>query len=255
MKPVMDTTLFREATIDSGALAVRSSIIHRIVEPGMYRGWLYRGTAQVGTFSLDVLSGTSAVLADKNVPSQVAIDLSALDISYGGRGKGPVAPFALQTEGHVVFYVSTGLREYAVKLFRADKKKASELVFDSQKLGKGDIFIAHVMRPGRYTVQNTSGKGTADLTVEYPEKGKNHPRMEPVHVECKAGFSKSEKITVQSLQAVMFSFAQEGRITIALKEAIDRPRQPKKSSAVTTKKKAKNSGDKKKIIRTIRFFG
>ena len=124
----------------------------------------------------------------------------------------------------------------------------------AKSLGKGDIFIAHVMRPGRYTVQNSSGKGSADLTVEYPEKGKNHPRMEPVHVECKAGFSKSEKITVQSLQAVMFSFAQEGRITIALKEAIDRPRQPKKSSAVATKKKAK-AGGKKKIIRTIQFFG
>ena len=51
----MDKTLFREATIDSGALAVRSLIIHRIVEPGMYRGWVYRGTAQVGTFSLDVI--------------------------------------------------------------------------------------------------------------------------------------------------------------------------------------------------------
>jgi hypothetical protein len=258
MKPIMDKSILRETKIDSGALGIRSAIIHRIAEPGEYRGTVYRGTAKVGTFALDVVKcATDTTTAGTTIQNQISIDLSTLDSSYGAKEKVCSQSFLLQTEGHSIFFVSTGIREYAVKLSRTEKKKLPVNVFDSQILGKGDIFVTHVMRPGSYSIVNTLGKGHADLTVEYPESGKTVPNMEPVLVECKDNTMNPEVIAIQSVQPLMFSCAQDSRITIELKKAEDRPRPPRiPVSAVALRKgKSRAAGRQKRIIRTIRFYG
>jgi hypothetical protein len=258
MKPILDKSMLREATIDSGSLATMSSIIHRMTEKGEFHGMVYRGGVKVGTFAVSVCDCTEPPSAGDLLPSQAGIDLVALDSTGGARADNTLSHFPLRTGGHVVFSVSTGSGGYAVELFCREKRKEPVKVFDSRLLGKGDLFVAHVMRPGSYAIRNIRGKGHADLTVDYPEKEKLARQMLPALVECKDGTMNPAALKIQSVQGLIFSCAQEFRITIELKKPEDRPRPvrpPVTAPAVMPEKKKTAPGEPKKSIRTIRFFG
>ena len=257
MKPLIDRSMFREAMIDSGALATRSSIIHRLEETGMYKGRIYRGTEKVGKFTVNVSPQAPApgVLS----PGHIKIDLAGLDTTTGA-GRTDIAPtFIMNSGGVLIFYVSTGSREYSVKLYFRDGKKGPQKVFDSQVLQAGDVFVTHVMRPGVYQVKNTLGKGSAELTVEYPGKGKNKANMEPAVIECAKSSMNPKTATVQSVQPLMIGCTQDSRITIELTKADDRPCPAKKPAVhrpvLRPKRNEPASPTQKKIIRTIKFFG
>jgi hypothetical protein len=256
MKPVLDKYMLGQTTVDSGSLATMSSIIHRITEPGEYRGIVYRGTAKAGSFSLKVCDCEEPDLATGALPCQATIDLLTLDAATSQNAD--CSSFPLRTGGHVVFFVSTGPGEYAAEIYRREKKKEPAKVFDSRLLDRGDLFVTHVPRPGRYAIRNTKGKGQADLNVEYPEPRKLTQMMEPVLIECKDGIMKPAEIKIQPIQAIMFSCSQPARITIELKKAEDRPR-PARTPIVTSKampKKEKSGvAGSKTILRKIRFFG
>ncbi|HUH79145.1 MAG TPA: hypothetical protein VLY83_04535 [Methanoregula sp.] len=256
MKPILDKSMFREATTDSGSLSAMSSIVHRIATQGEYRGTIYRGAAKAGRFSVSVCDCEEPETAGTS-PSQADLDLVALATPCGA-GIGYAPAFTLRTGGFLVFSVPTGSGEYAVELSRHERKKETALVFDSRKLGSGDIFITHVLRPGTYAIRNTLGKGHADLTVAYPEPGKPVCREQPVLVECKEGAMNPDTIKILPAQALMFSCARECRITIELKKADDRPRAarpPAAVHAVVRKKEKAAKPGAKKVIRRIRFAG
>jgi hypothetical protein len=256
MKPVLDKFMLMQATIDSGSLATMGSIIHRITEPGEYRGTVYRGTVNVGCFSLEVCDCEETTT--EKLPCQVTIDLLTLDAATHPKPDKNSCPFPLRSGGHVVFFVSTGPGEYAVEIYRREKKKEPVKVFDSRLLDRGDLFVTHVLRPGRYAIRNTKGKGQADLKVEYPEPGKLTQMMVPVLIECKDGIMKPAEIKIQSVQGIMFSCSQPARITIELKKADDRPRPsrpPIIAPAPMPKKEKSGPAGSKTILRKIRFSG
>jgi len=254
MKHILDKSLFREKMTDSGSLATLSSILHRIAVPGDYRGIVYRGTVKAGKFLVSVSNGMDTSTVD-TVPRQVNIDLATLDNSTGAKDGGCTTVFPLRTAGYLVFSVSTGSGEYAVELFCIETKKEPVKVFDSRKLGSGDLFVTNVIRPGTYTVRNTLGKGHADLTVEYPEPGKIMRRMKPLLVDCKDDEMKPAVVKILPSQALMFSCPHEFRIVIDLKKADDRPRPLQRPAVIHTQMKAKEKTGQKTILRKIRFFG
>lgn len=258
MRYLLDKSMIRGGLVDSGSLSTLSSVVHRIEGQGEYRGTVYRGTVKVGTFSLSVSDSPETQKADAAIPRQVSIDLIDFDNTAGAKAKDAPRTLTLRTGGIVLFFVSRGSGEYAVELSRRETKKESVTVFDSRLLSKGDVFITHVMRPGRYAVRDSRGKGTAELTVEYPEVGKLTRKMEPVMVEYKEGKMSPGTVKIQSVQAVMFSCMQESRILIELKKAEDRPRPvraPRVAPAIIQKKEKTGALEEKKIIRKIRFSG
>jgi hypothetical protein len=248
--------MLMQTTVDSGSLANMSSIIHRITEPGEYRGTVYRGTEKAGCFSLQVCDCEE--MTNGVLPCQVTIDLLTVDTATRPKPDKEPCPFPMRTGGHVVFFVSTGPGEYAVEIYRRETKKEPVKVFDSRVLDRGDIFVTHVLRPGRYMIRNTKGKGQADLKVEYPEPGKLTPKMEPVLVECKDGIIKPAEIKIQPVQGIMFSCTQPARITIELKKAEDRPRPtrpPVTPPHAMLKKEKSGPAGSRTILRKIRFSG
>ena len=256
MKPILNKAMLRQTTIDSGSLAIMNSIIHKLTEQGAYRGLVYRGAAQVGTFSLQC--DFRETPAEETLPSETpTIDLCAFECSAGAQGKCSCSgEVSFSTDGHVMFTVLQGTGEYAVELFRKEEKKDPVKVFDSRLLGGGDIYITHVLRPGSYEIRNTGGSGSAALTVEYPEQGTSPRNMEPVLIESKDGAINPNKIKIKSVQAIMFHCVQDSRISIELKEAEDRPRPaPAPLAALRMLKKEKPAAGQKKILRKIQFFG
>jgi len=257
MKPILDKSMFRDATTDSGSLSVMSSIVHRITEPGEYYGIIYRETEKAGSFQLRVCGGSEPPEGGEKGPVQANIDLVSLTPPCGSTGGYPTL-FLLQTGGFLIFSVPTGSGEFAVELFCTGKKKKPEMVFDSRRLSSGDIFLTHVLRPGTYSVRDSLGHGQADLTVSYPEPGKTVCRVQPVLVECKEGSINPGKIQILPAQALMFSCFRECRITIELKKADDRPRPPRSrvfAQAAGKRKKRAEKHATKGFMRKIRFAG
>jgi hypothetical protein len=258
MKPILDNSMFREATVDSGYLATMSSIVHKVAEKGIYRVIVFREEAKVGKFSLRVCDHTETSSANEKLSIQADIDLAALDNSAGAKGNDYPASFTLQTGDHVVFYVSTGTKEYTVEIFRLKKQKEPIKVFDSRLLGQGDLFITHMMRPGSYTIRNIKGENYAGLTVEFPEHEKLACNNDPVLIECIDRTMNPVEVKIQPVKALMFSFAQESRIIIELKIAEDRPHSaldPIITPAAVRKKEKTGETGEKTILRKIQFFG
>jgi hypothetical protein len=243
---------------DSGSLASMSSIIHKLAAKGEYRGIVYRGTLNVGTFIISVCDCAEPPSPGEILPKQTGIDLVTLDTSAGRTSRGGGPSLSLRTGGFLVLSVSTGYAEYAVELFRRELKTEPKKVFDSRKLGTGDLFITHIIRPGTYEIRNCSEKTNASLTVEYPGPGQITGRIPPVVVECKEHAMNPAILTIQPRQALMFSCVQDSRITIELKQADDRPRPARTPVTVRParqKKKTTGMARPEKILRKIQFFG
>jgi hypothetical protein len=258
-KSILDrSTILREDTIDSGSLASMGSIIHKVSESGYYRGDVYRGTSKVGKFSLSVIDKGETESDCESPPRQLDIDLAGLDSSSCRAVKDCGDRIVLRVGGNIVFTASSGKGGYAVELFRREKGKASEKVFDSRTLGAGDLFVVQVMRPGLYSIRNAKGKGQTELTVEYPDSERLKQRLDPFLVEFEDEEIVPNKIVIQPVQALMFNPQNETRITIELKKADDRAppvRVPIITPAKARKRRSPAVAGQKTVLRKIRFYG
>ncbi len=250
--------VLRDDTVDSGSLATLSSVMHKCAESGKYCGMVYRGAAKVGTFSLTVSESEGEPSGCEDLPRLANIDLAGLDGSLGKATEDCDNRFALRTGGNIIFSAPTGPGGYAVELLRREKGKASVKVFDSRALGSGDLFVAHILRPGIYSIRNIEGKGQAELTVEYPDREKLRMRMEPVLVEISDEGIVPNRIAIQPVQALMFNPKVQSRIMIELMKPDDRPptvRVPIVTRPKVLRKKEPAVAGQKNVLRKIRFYG
>jgi hypothetical protein len=135
----------------------------------------------------------------------------------------------LATAGWLSFTSAQPLPDHHVVLRSADGDKE---VFDSRKLGKRTVFALTLIRPGRYSLQNTIGDAKAEIVVAYPKVGKTPYRPpEPLSVEVtKEGFGQ-DSIALLPGQGIVFRFATQGRIQIDLVEPDDGPKRKKADPA------------------------
>ncbi|HEX4022073.1 MAG TPA: hypothetical protein VHX63_13085 [Acidobacteriaceae bacterium] len=255
MKMTFDQNLFTQIGLDSGSLTMLGGVTHRFLEPGQYRGVVYRGKDSIGGFYVNV---------DKNSPvAQANIDLAAFDsnastsatntsgssCSCPGTGSATTdTRFELNPRGYAVFHVSAGAGGYAVRVGRAAEDPKQQNQFDSRELKGEDIFSAVILRPGTYSATNAvSGKGKGKITVGYPKIGKTAYRPpSPVKVKCSDRGFEPEKVEIQPGQAVLFHTGVPSRITLELVKADDGPsdrpehvRPGWKKAALSEKKKKK----------------
>jgi hypothetical protein len=219
--------LFAQPGLDSGALTLLGSVVHKMTEPGEYRG-VTSGPGGASVFYLTVTNEPGV--------TQVDIDLAALTPpSSAGAGdcgcpgspaSGTKNVFTVGAHGYAVFHLSGGAGGHAVRLGRAAAAPA-EKAFDSTTLKDGDIFAATILRPGAYRVSNALQKGArpAELTVAYPQPGKTaYAPPSPVRVECAAeGFS-PPRIELTAMQGCVFVCTAPSRIVVELVSASNPPK-------------------------------
>jgi hypothetical protein len=126
---------------------------------------------------------------------------------------------SLASQGWVSFTSAQPLPEHHVAL-RAAGGDADD--FDSRKLGERALFALTLIRPGRYSLQNTIGGTKAEIVVSYPKVGKTPYRPpEPLQVEVTdAGFGQ-DSFPLSPAQGMVFRFRTEARIQIELVEPDD----------------------------------
>lgn len=238
MNLTFDQNIFTQTALDSGALTMLGGVTHCLLEPGQYRGVVFRESEDIAAFYID---------ADKNsAVAQANIDLASLDpavvisprpvrSTVGGdcrcSGGSAVPPggtnkFVVHPKGYLVFHVSAGAGGYSVIVRKAEEDPNTSL-FDTRKLSKGDVFSAAIIRPGQYSIQNTLTKASARITVLYPKMGKTGYRPpKPITFECGSRGIEPQHVEVQPGQGIHFRFEVPSRIKIDLLKPDDGPGKP-----------------------------
>lgn len=209
MKTIINHHLFTQTTLDSGSLTMLGSIISTLSKVGEYEIAVLRG---------EQVKKIMHLIVDDNCKSmQLNIDLAApktqseKNCGCKKENSNQLTRFALNPQGHVLFYVSRGSGGYWVSAGMDNKK-----VFDSRQLNQGDIFVANLIRPGTYLVTNTNTQANGKIVVAYPETGKLPFRQSgPVEIECTEVFN-PDKIEIQPSQGQIYRIKSQSRIKIEL---------------------------------------
>ena len=204
MNNLLDRNLFTQIGLDSGAVTMLGSVVHRFGEAGEYRGTVRSGDRLQATFYISVDPGCAV--------AELLIDLAKLtaprspqdDCCGEEAGK---KRFIVHPRGYAVFHVSSGAGGYHVNIRRADEKREVP-AYDTRALQPQDIFAGVLLRPGTYTIRNLLTHASAEATVSYPVSGETAYRppapmsvevgdtIEPRHLELRPaqGFNMHVKV-------------------------------------------------------------
>jgi hypothetical protein len=238
MKTRVNRNFITQTNHDNASLTSMTTVAHKFPESGEYRGLVHFKGSPVQSFRIGVTKPAGSGAG----PTKVEVDLRALQLARGSATE--EARYQLETGGYAVFRVLSGtIGGYAVEIHRSTESGEGHKVFDSRELSIDDLLAVVVIRPGLYSVECTTGgalKTKAELTVTYPEKALKP--LDPLKVKCgKEGIS-AEKLKVQPMQGLVFSFEAPTRIKVELVTPDDRPRAP-------TPKPAPRATERKRMTR------
>ena len=207
----IDPYFFLQTGLDSGALTMLGVVVHQLEEPGEYRGSVSGGDGPQAEFFVTA-DPDSAV-------AQATIDLATVGRERGEKCEQRVT---VHPKGYVVLRVSGGTGGHRVHLRRNDEDRERR-AYDTAELQPGDTFSGVVLRPGRYSMANVLSGARGELTVRYPEVGKEAFRP-PAPVEAEVGESISpERIELWPTQGINFHVVAPARVRIELLEPDDGP--------------------------------
>lgn len=214
MRARINTFALRTTAIESASLGVLGTVAHPLESEGEFRGLVYQGDTLAATFSLEVSPDATSTQAD--------VDLAK--ITKGGSGRRNGFRYAVKPDGYLLLYVSEGAGGYHVVVEKLENKK-SDVVFDSRKLNRGDLFVVTLLRPGRYEASGTAVDGAGSITVTYPKlERKPYAPGEPERITVSAGGFDPTSVTVGPAQGVVFDTrAKDIALVVECKEPDDGP--------------------------------
>jgi hypothetical protein len=252
MRARINRELFSQVNIDSGSLSMLSTVVHRFSEPGEYEGVVMRGTGGVITrrFTIAVAGdgpasqASAAGVQSSAPPGQVRIDLKDTTPDR----------FVLNAGDYAVFYVSAGRGGYAVQVSKLGKDNAPISVFDSGELKDGDVLSATVIRPGTYSITNSLNNARAELIVNYPEPGKMQRNPGSMNIECTSNQIVPDRIRIDPVQGLVFTFKAASRIRINLVKPEDRLSRLRTNRLRAREQTLGQRKGERKIVRSYRLM-
>jgi hypothetical protein len=225
-KTMLNRALFVNRPLDSGALTVLATLIHRFTEPGDYELFVRREGRLIARSPVQVIgqlpdaSGGPAgdvrtKAAGSGASYQVNIDLATIGQSTGDCEPEPT--YVVATGGVMGFYVSAGTGRYTVALTRilADKKMT---VLDSAAgLPEGDFFAVTLVRPGVYSVTNRLADAQARVDVNLPKPEGYRPSDASLVQAVRGGFEPAE-MKLFSGQSLVFQCQTAAHLVVELIE-------------------------------------
>lgn len=214
MKSIINQNLFKHKNSASNSINNLCTVIHKLDEEGVYVGEVFQEKNYLGNFRI-------AYKKEFENP-QVTIDASMFDPVYYKMLQKANIPkqkeLQVGMEGYVVFYVSGHHDGVYFTLKMIDEKKEKE-IFDSRRVGKGDMVVFRLLYPGDYLILDEIKKTSTELTVKKVEDDKYpHPsKIKPKSIEVTAKGFKLNRIEVLPLQAIIFSPESECSLKVESK--------------------------------------
>jgi hypothetical protein len=210
MNIIINHALFNTTIFDSGALGALTSVVHSFPKPGVYEIQIANGGLAASQIKFEV--------SDKSEEMQLTFDLSESNSHQASSECHCVestksAIPQVSPKGMVLFHASKGT-DYSATV----KDETGKVVFDSQKLNKGDLFALSLFEPTSYSMKNTLGKATGEIQVTFTEKDKIRIRsLETQIVETFTDSFKPNSLSVVSTQGIVFQVMEAARIVIQKK--------------------------------------
>lgn len=205
MKAFINTHALSAERFDSARLTVLAMIAHPLSQTGTYSGTILAGEIEMGRFMIET--------RPEHPLTQINLDLAKTLPRISASDRQPAA-YKLKTGGYLMLLVSEGPGGFRVRLERAaDEKKArdkSGSVFDSARLGKGDLFLVTPLRPGKWRMSEPGRGAEGTMTVAYPVLGKTPHRPDgPVRIKLADRAFEPAKVQIGPAQTVVFEIDAE----------------------------------------------
>jgi len=217
MKPRVNSFAINAERLESSSLAPLAIVAHPFADEGTYVGQVMRGKHLVASLVFEV-SGE----VDK---PQIDIDCAKFLPLPGPESLRPIR-HKLSPGGYAMFYVSEGKGGFHIEITprsRADMGDDGQAgVFDSRKLGPGDLFIVSLIRPGEWIAK--SGAAKAVISVSQPEKSRTpyQPKSEANHITMGDSELSPASLSVGPGEGVVFDVTCPGTVvTVEMKSADD----------------------------------
>ena len=219
MKTMLDFNVFTQIGLDSSAITLLGTVVHRFAEPGSYRGTVRSGGLPEATFYVSV-DPTCAVAELRVDLAKLAGDGSTKESCCAGEA--PALHFVVHPRGYAVFHVSSGSGGYSVNVRRADENPEVK-AYDTRILQPDDIFAGVLLRPGTYSIRNLLTDASAEAVVVVPVTGRAAYRPPPP-VTIEVGRTiEPRQVPLQPAQGFSMQVKEQAHIRIELVKPDDGP--------------------------------
>jgi len=212
MNAQVNSRLLGTTRFDSGALGLLAMVLHPFRAPGTYRAAISQKGHAAATVSF--------VVDEKSEQMQLDIDLAQTIQTAKARpgdcacAPEKLAPAVVSPKGYVLFHASSG-DGYSV----AVSDQGGKVVFDSTKLGDGDLFALSLMEPAVYSMANTLGSGGGEIHVSLPTQNVKIKALETRYVDVTQKGFEPARVEITSTQGLVFRVKSPARIVIEKKSA------------------------------------
>lgn len=231
MNAILNRRLFSALAFDSGSLGVLASIVHQFNATGRYAVSVLQQGERVGStaFEVDEASTVMQLTIDLSaVHSAVNIAEADCDCRHDSVRMAASTP-VVSPKGYVLFHASQG-DGYA---FLAGLDQPNVLpVFDSTRLGPGDLYALSLIKPDTYVMSNSTGEATGTITVTFQHKGTAAFKApDTQYIDASSARFAPQHVEVTATQGIVFRVQDAARIVIRAKgepsaRPADTPRGP-----------------------------
>jgi hypothetical protein len=211
MRATINRQIFTTTVFDSGSLVMLTSLVHQFSAPGIYRAEVRRAGQAVAAYAFEASEKTGVPQLDVDLASlhheaQRRSDCACSEHRQAGM---PV----VSTAGYVVFFVSHGDGGYSVGV--GGEGLPRRPVFDSERLGEGDLFALSLLEPVRYVMANRLGEARGRIDVSFSrEIAKALKTLETQYVETWTDRFEPAALRVASTQGIVFRVRDAARIVV-----------------------------------------
>lgn len=186
-------------------------VLHQFSSPGRYRASISSRGRVHKSVHFDVDAKSDAMQLDIDLAgTTTSIDKACRAVIPCGQSEEP-ARLVVSPKGYVLFHASSG-SGYSVIV----SDSLGRVVFNSSKLGNGDLFAVSLLEPGSYSVKNSVDSSAAVASVTLPERMYGRMgELETQYIDVGEKKLDPQRIELISSQGLVFRIKSPARIVIA----------------------------------------
>jgi hypothetical protein len=218
-RPVLNQALLARTPVDSSALVVRGTILHRLADVGSFRVEAFRNQSRVHSELITVVSDGGRDMLE------IALGNGDEEAKCCCSSRNAEEVTQVRKDGVLRVHVQRGMGRYTVRVIRVDREKSS-IVFDSANgLSRGDAFAVTLVAPGRYAL-STNGETMSEIVVAWPDAKKPPARQAPTMIDSHKRYE--ESIALSFGGTVIVHLKDDGAVVVKAIE-VARPFAPRVS--------------------------
>lgn len=186
-------------------------VLHQFSSPGRYRASISSRGRVPKSVHFDVDAKSEAMQLNIDLAgTTTSIDKACRAVIPCGQSEEP-ARLVVSPKGYVLFHASSG-SGYSVIV----SDSLGRVVFNSSKLGNGDLFAVSLLEPGSYSMKNSVDSSTGVASVTLPERMFGRMgELETQYIDVIEKKLDPQRIELISSQGLVFRIKSPARIVIA----------------------------------------